>query len=328
MNEPLLSVEHLSVRSHSGRNHILDDISFELYRGTVTGIVGESGSGKSVTALSIMQLLPPALFPVNGQIFFHGSGKPSEILAMKSSDMNLLRGRRIAMIFQEPMTSLNPSMRCGRQIDEALRVHTPLDEAGRKERILDLFNRVKLPRIHEMYSAYPHQLSGGQRQRIMIAMALAAGPDILIADEPTTALDVTVQKKIVELIRELQEDTGITVLFISHDLRLIGEIASGIIVMRNGRIVEKNTREILLKNPSNAYTRGLLACQPPLDHRPSRLLTVQDFEQGIRVIAEEEQPAATAGRTGNPPVGPPSQRALPPFPQPVWFIARNHHCRR
>ena len=187
-----------------------------------------------------------------------------DIQKLTGKDINALRGNHISMIFQEPMTSLNPSMKCGNQIDEVLRMHTSMPLDLRKEKIIGLFEQVKLPRVSEIYSSYPHQLSGGQRQRIMIAMALAASPEIVIADEPTTALDVTVQKKIVDLIRELQEITGISVIFISHDLRLIGEIANEIIVMRNGLIVEKNNRRNLLSNPSQAYTKGLLACQPPL----------------------------------------------------------------
>ncbi len=296
MSDAALSIRDLTVKGRGESTLILDGISFDIRHGEVTGIVGESGSGKSVTALSIMKLLPPALTVAGGSILFRSGDVEKDILTLDGHDINGLRGRHISMIFQEPMTSLNPSMRCGNQVDEALRMHTVLNDAARRDRIMELFNQVKLPRVNDMYDSYPHQLSGGQRQRIMIAMALAAGPGILIADEPTTALDVTVQKKIVDLIRELQERTGITVIFISHDLRLIGEIAQEIIVMRKGRLVEKNRAKTLLSGPVRAYTQGLLACQPPLGERPERLLTVEDFEKGETAIpasdlCREQKPA-------------------------------------
>ncbi len=296
MNKPILSIRHLSVGSHSGPSTILNDLNFGVQRGTVTGIVGESGSGKSVTALTIMGLLPPALKVGEGEIVFSADGVGTDILKLSRHEMNNLRGRRISMIFQEPMTSLNPSMKCGRQVDEVLQAHTDMNEVERTSRIKGLFELVKLPRIDGIFKSYPHELSGGQRQRIMIAMALAAGPEILIADEPTTALDVTVQRKIVDLIRELQEETGITVIFISHDLRLIGEIAGEIIVMRNGGIVEMNTGKTLLSSPEMPYTRGLLACQPPLDGRPERLLTIEDFERHSGEKAPEPRPGSSPQR--------------------------------
>lgn len=185
------------------------------------------------------------------------------------------------MIFQEPMSSLNPSMTCGHQLDEVLKKHTKLKSSERRKRILALFEEVRLPRIAEMYKAYPHQLSGGQRQRVMIAMALIAEPSLIIADEPTTALDVRVQKNIIELLKELQRSRNLTIIFISHDLRLMKEMADRIIIMRNGEVIEKNSRQKFFQNPVEAYSKGLLACIPPLDSKPVRLLTIEDYEKGF-----------------------------------------------
>ena len=304
MNDPLLHIKNLTVNSRMDGSAILRGISMDIRKGRVTGIVGESGSCKSVTALSVMKLLPAGLEITDGNITIGLDERRINITRINEAAMRNLRGRHIAMIFQEPMTSLNPSMRCGNQIDEVLKRHTTLSRPEREEKIISLFRQVKIPREKDTYRAYPHQLSGGQRQRIMIAMALATEPELLIADEPTTALDVTIQKKIVDLIRELQEKTGITVLFISHDLRLIGEIAADIIVMRDGRIVESNSRQELLVNPVQPYTKGLLACQPPIDSRPERLPTVEDFERNTGNMVYQtgktipDQPAAKTESRG------------------------------
>ncbi len=276
----LLEIQNLSVSVKESDSSILSGIDFSVPRGRVCGIVGESGSGKSMTALSIMGLLPPGLNSTGGKILFHEGEKTVDLLSLNKKEMNNYRGKRIAMIFQEPMSSLNPSMKCGEQIDELLKRHKDTHRDNRKTHILELFTRVKMPDPLRIYNSYPHQLSGGQRQRVMIAMALSTGPELLIADEPTTALDVTVQKRIIKLLKDLQSEYNISVLFISHDLRLIGEIADEVVVMRNGRVVEHNPVQQIFTHPQTEYTRGLLACQPPLNEKPPRLPTIEDFEQG------------------------------------------------
>ena len=263
-------------------NPILHQVNLQLCKGQILGIVGESGSGKSVTALSVMQLLNPdiARYP-QGQILFHEEGKeqPTDILKASEKQMQQIRGRRIAMIFQEPMTSLNPVLRCGDQIMEQLQLHTTMTKEQAKAHILDLFREVMLPRPEQIYTSYPHELSGGQKQRVMIAMAMSCQPDLLIADEPTTALDVTVQKGILELIRKLQRKHGMSVLFITHDLGVVAEIADQVMVLFKGQVVEHgNIRDIFL-HPQHPYTQGLLACRPSLDVRLRQLPTVDDFIQ-------------------------------------------------
>lgn len=277
MSDYLLHIEKLFVEVEKGKKEILSGINLKLRRGSVTGIVGESGSGKSVTALSLLGLLPPALKINSGNIFWNPSD--SEPLNMREPGIREgLRGKKIAMIFQEPMTSLNPSMRCGRQMEESLILHSSLNKKERKEKIYRLLKKVKLDDPGKIYQSYPHQISGGQRQRVMIAMSLANDPELLLADEPTTALDVTVQKEIIQLLADLQREYKLTVMFITHDLRLLGEIARDIIVMRKGQIVEKGSKADIFNKPQHAYTRALLSCQPSLEKRPERLLTVEDFE--------------------------------------------------
>ena len=268
--EKLLDIIDLSLELKRDEewNPILHQVSLQLCKGQTLGIVGESGSGKSVTALSVMQLLNPdiARYP-QGQILFHEEGKeqPTDILKASEKQMQQIRGRRIAMIFQEPMTSLKPVLRCGDQIMEQLQLHTAMTKEQAKAHILDLFREVMLPRPEQIYTSYPHELSGGQKQRVMIAMAMSCQPDLLIADEPTTALDVTVQKGILELIRKLQRKHGMSVLFITHDLGVVAEIADQV-------------RDISL-HPQHPYTQGLLACRPSLDVRLRQLPTVDDFIQ-------------------------------------------------
>lgn len=259
---------------------LVNNISFTLGEAGVLGIVGESGSGKSLTALSITQLLPDNIRISSGETDFFINGQTIRLSSPEIKNIREYRGKNIAMIFQEPMTSLNPSMRCGRQIEEAILAHSKMKTHALKEKVLSLLREVQLPRPESTYRSYPHQLSGGQRQRLMIAMALSSDPRILIADEPTTALDVTVQKNIISLLRKLRETRGLSIIFISHDLRLVSEIADDVLVMRNGEVCEYGTVEQIFNNPSMAYTRGLLACQPPLDTKPARLLTISDFESG------------------------------------------------
>jgi peptide/nickel transport system ATP-binding protein len=279
--DQLLRINDLQLVNEKSKELILDHISFSVEKQKITGIVGESGSGKSMTALSLLRLLPNALKIASGEAVFHFEGADTDLFKIRESQISKIRGKEITMIFQEPMTSLNPTMRCGLQIAESLRYHLGEKEKIARPRIIDLFDQTGLPDPERIYSSYPHQLSGGQRQRVMIAMALSTNPSLVIADEPTTALDVSVQKSIISLLQKLQKEHKLTIIFISHDLRLLGEIADHIVVMRKGRIVEEGPKKTLFVNPAAAYTRGLLECQPPLDHRPYRLLTVEDFENSI-----------------------------------------------
>ena len=281
---PLLKIEDLSLEflRDTQWNPILHRISFSLDKGEVLGIVGESGSGKSVTALSIMQLLNPKQthYP-SGKILFRTQDDekipPLDILKASESDMQSLRGNQIGMIFQEPMTSLNPVIRCGEQISEQIILHKHVSKKEAKEQILNLFNEVMLPRPDQIFDSYPHELSGGQKQRIMIAMAMSCNPKLLIADEPTTALDVTIQKNILELIRSLQQKHGMSVLFITHDLGVMAEVADRTLVMYKGDIVEENTVRNIFMNPQNSYTKQLIACRPSMSQRLKTLPQVSDF---------------------------------------------------
>jgi len=275
-----LRVEGLSVLfpGESGPLHAIDDISFEVRRGETLGIVGESGSGKSMTALSLMQLLPATGRMISGSIrFMPEAGKSVDLARLDEREMRPYRGRELGMIFQEPMSSLNPVFRCGPQVDEVTRIHLGYSREKARAHTLELLRKVQLPDPERMYRAFPHQLSGGQKQRVMIAMAMAAGPKILIADEPTTALDVTVQKAILDLMAGLRKETGAAVIFITHDLGVVAEIADRVLVMYRGKIVEEGSVKEIFSNPRHPYTQGLLACRPPLDKRLRRLPTVEDF---------------------------------------------------
>lgn len=275
--KPILEVENMSVSfdSDSGQKQVLKSLTFQVYPNEILGIVGESGSGKSVTSLALMGLLPKKTATITqGAILFEDKN-----LAVLSNDaFRQIRGNKISMIFQEPMSSLNPSMPCGEQVVEVLKIHTDLtDEAARNETI-ELFEKVKLPRPEMLYKAYPHQVSGGQKQRVMIAMALACNPKILIADEPTTALDVTVQNEIILLLKNIQKETGMSILFISHDLTLVSEIANRILVMYQGDIVEQGSVENIFHHPKELYTRALLEVRPKTNIRLKRLPTIADFK--------------------------------------------------
>lgn len=275
--------------SFDGRK-VVDGVSYTLRRGRTMGIVGESGSGKSVSTMAIMGLLPTGKHcQVGGSIRFFGNGDGGEELVGKNEDeMRSFRGNRIAMIFQEPMTSLNPVQKCGAQVVEMLQLHEHVDYDEARRRTLELFNEVLLPRPEQIFDSYPHEISGGQKQRVMIAMALINHPDIVIADEPTTALDVTVQKTILQLLRQLQQKHDIAVIFITHDLGVIAQVADEIVVMYHGKIVEQGEAYPILHAPQHPYTKGLLACRPPLQGRPKRLPTVEDFMQGDHRSAIEE----------------------------------------
>ncbi|NUS70079.1 MAG: ABC transporter ATP-binding protein [Ensifer adhaerens] len=268
MTDPILSVRDLSVAFHQGGNTsvAVDHISFDIKRGETVALVGESGSGKSVSANSILKLLPyPSASHPSGEIVFNGK----DLLKASDAELRHARGNDITMIFQEPMTSLNPLHSIERQIGEILELHQGLEGAARRTRILELLNQVGIREPEKRLSAYPHELSGGQRQRVMIAMALANRPELLIADEPTTALDVTVQAQILELLKTLKDEHGMSMLFITHDLGIVRKIADRVCVMTKGKIVETGPTAEIFANPQHAYTRHLLASEPKGNPPPS-----------------------------------------------------------
>lgn len=279
--ELLLDVHNLvtEFRTEHAIVKAVNNVSFQVHKGRTLGIVGESGSGKSVTSLSVMRLIqtPPGRIASGKVLFTENDGTITDLLSLPEDKMRTYRGNRIAMIFQEPMTSLNPVFTCGDQIVEAIRLHQKVDDAEARVRTLDLLNEVQLPRPESMMKSYPHQLSGGQKQRVMIAMAMSCNPDLLIADEPTTALDVTVQATILDLMRRLQKAHNMSMMFITHDLGVIAEIADDVIVMYKGNIVEQGPVEQIFANPTHPYTKGLLACRPRLDTKLKVLPTVRDF---------------------------------------------------
>ncbi len=278
---PLLQIKNLSVDfvTEQGTVNALKNISFTVNRGEIVALVGESGSGKSVTSLSVLQLLPsPPTKYTSGEILFCDDEKENiKLLTKGSNDLQNIRGNKIAMIFQEPMTSLNPVLTCGDQVMEALLVHKKISKQDAKEQTINWFEKVKLPNPAAVFNRYPHQLSGGQKQRVMIAMAMCCNPSLLICDEPTTALDVTVQKTILQLIKELQLQTGMGVIFITHDLGVVAQIADRALVMYKGEIVEQNTVKEIFHNPKHLYTKALIACRPVNHERGKRLPVVSDF---------------------------------------------------
>ena len=257
----------------------VNDVSFTLNRGETIGIVGESGSGKSVTSLSVMRLIPSPPGKISGgEILFHkNDNSVVDLVKLNEREMRAIRGNDIAMIFQEPMTSLNPVFTCGDQVMEAILLHQKVNKKEAKEKTIALFKEVQLPRPEAIFDQYPHQISGGQKQRVMIAMAMSCSPSILIADEPTTALDVTVQQTILDLMLKLQREKDMGIMFITHDLGVIAELADKVVVMYNGKIVEQGPVLEIFSNPQHPYTKGLLACRPPLDVRLKRLPIVSDF---------------------------------------------------
>ncbi|MDF1673489.1 MAG: ABC transporter ATP-binding protein [Vicingaceae bacterium] len=256
----------------------VNDVSFTLNKGETIGIVGESGSGKSVTSLSAMRLIPnPPGRIASGEILFHTEDGVVDLTKVSEKEMRGYRGNEIAMIFQEPMTSLNPVYTCGDQVAEAIMLHQKVNKKEAKVITVELFKKVQLPRPDSIFDTYPHQISGGQKQRVMIAMAMSCNPSILIADEPTTALDVTVQKTILELMMKLQREEDMGILFITHDLGVIAELADKVVVMYKGKIVEQGNVLDIFTNPQHPYTKGLLACRPPLNRRLQWLPTVSDF---------------------------------------------------
>jgi peptide/nickel transport system ATP-binding protein len=279
--EVLLEIKNLvtEFKSEEEFTKAVNDVSFTLHKGETIGIVGESGSGKSVTSLSVMGLIPnPPGKITGGQILYKTKdGKQVDLVKAPESEMRNYRGNEIAMIFQEPMTSLNPVIKCGEQVMEALVLHKKITKKEAYAITLDLFKQVQLPTPELMMERYPHQISGGQKQRVMIAMAMSCNPNILIADEPTTALDVTVQKTILELMQKLQQEHNMGIMFITHDLGVIAELADRVVVMYKGKIVEQGSVIDIFSKPKHPYTKSLLACRPPLDMRLKRLPVVSDF---------------------------------------------------
>ena len=291
---PLLRINNLSIdfSTDTGVIQALKDINITVNRGEILALVGESGSGKSVTSLSILQLLPspPAIYR-SGEILFSEDGQSAiNLLQRDRYGLQDIRGNKIAMIFQEPMTSLNPVLTCGNQVMEALLLHKKGTKSEAKKRTIAWFEKVKLPDPEGVFNRYPHQLSGGQKQRVMIAMAMCCEPSLLICDEPTTALDVTVQKTILELIKELQQSSGMGVIFITHDLGVVAEIANRAAVMYKGAIVEQGTTEQLFHTPAHPYTKALLACRPVNHQRGQRLPVVADFMEPGQVQSVKSAP--------------------------------------
>ena len=281
MINTLLEFKNLVTEFHTEGKVVtaVNNVSFTLNKGETIGIVGESGSGKSVTSLSAMRLVPtPPGKIAGGQILFHQkNGEKIDLLKISEKEMRQYRGNEIAMIFQEPMTSLNPVFTCGDQVMEAIMLHQSISKSEAKNLTIKLFNDVQLPDPERIFSTYPHQISGGQKQRVMIAMAMSCQPSVLVADEPTTALDVTVQKTILELMQKLQKKHNMGILFITHDLGVIAELADKVVVMYKGKIVEQGAVWDIFNEPKHPYTKGLLACRPPLKKRYKFLPTVGDF---------------------------------------------------
>ena len=293
-SQNILTIKNLSIRFNNTSVKALDKVNIKIPRGKTLGLVGESGSGKSLTSLAIMGILPYNAIVVDGEIQYSFSKISQDLLKISEKEYRKLRGNNISMIFQEPMTSLNPVMTCGEQVYEILKQHTSLSNTQIKKKVIKLFDEVKLPRPEKIYKQYPYEISGGQKQRVMIAMAIACEPDLLIADEPTTALDVTVQKEILLLLKELQNKYQMSILFITHDFGVVKDIADEIVVMFKGEIVEKGMVGAVLKNPQHRYTKGLLASRPPQNTRPKKLITVSSFletgeDLNVQLITKEER---------------------------------------
>ncbi|MDX9730176.1 MAG: ABC transporter ATP-binding protein [Bdellovibrionales bacterium] len=279
-SQNLLEVRNLAVEFKTDESLVkaVKNISFQIPKGKTVGLVGESGSGKSITSLAIMRLIAEPGKITNGEIIFNSHDlKQQDLLKLPESKMRTIRGARISMIFQEPMTSLNPVFTVADQITETIRLHQNVTRKEALEKAEDLLTQVGIPNPAERLFFYPHKFSGGQRQRIMIAMAMACNPELLICDEPTTALDVTIQKQILDLLADLQKKNQMSLLFITHDLGVVADIADHVLVMNKGEIVEQGVSEQLFKNPRHPYTKGLLACRPSIDKNPSRLPVLSDF---------------------------------------------------
>jgi peptide/nickel transport system ATP-binding protein len=287
---PILQIQDLDIRFRIDRKsepfRAVKGISFDIPTNTTVALVGESGSGKSVSAMAILGLLPEnALVAPESRVIYGGR----DLLKASLGELQDIRGKDISVIFQEPMTSLNPVFTVGEQIGEVLRLHMGMSASQARARVVELLNEVGIPNPQLRVNSYPHEMSGGQQQRVMIAMAIACEPKLLIADEPTTALDVTIQKQILDLIARLQESHHMSVLFITHDLGVVGEIADTVVVMQNGSIQEQGTVKQIFENPQHPYTKALLACRPRLDRRPKRLPVIDDFLKGDGRVHLEER---------------------------------------
>lgn len=297
---PILKVNQLSISF--GKKEVVHHISYQLKSNEILGIVGESGSGKTISTLAILGLLPNKLAKItSGEIIY----KNENLCNYKSSDFQQIRGKKIAIIFQEPMSSLNPSMTCGKQVLEIILQHNKIGKTEAKQKVISLFEQVKIPVPNTTYKKYPHEISGGQMQRVMIAMAIACEPEILIADEPTTALDVTVQKEIILLLKELQAKTKMSILFITHDLSLISEIAQRALVMYQGKIVEQGAIEQIFKHPKHNYTKALINARPSLAVRLKTLPTIQDYLKNTlsnQIISKAEREKNHQKIYSNPPL--------------------------
>ena len=289
----ILEVKNLSIRfRHEDKWTIaVNSLSFTLFKGETLGLVGESGSGKSVTSMALMRLFKRSPnIEISGQALFYLGNEPIDLISCSDEKIESLRGDRLAMIFQEPMTALNPVKTCGSQVSEVLVKHLKITKKEAKELSIDLFRKVELPVPGKMYDRFPHELSGGQKQRVMIAMSMSCNPAFLIADEPTTALDVTVQKRILDLLSSLQKETSTGLLFITHDLGVVSDIADRVLVLYKGNLVEEGLTKEVFSNPKHAYTQGLLACRPPLDKYLEVLPTVEDYLEGKKVSVKERIP--------------------------------------
>ncbi|MDI9364136.1 MAG: ABC transporter ATP-binding protein [Flavobacterium sp.] len=282
MSQPLLQIKNLNIsfEANGSTSKALTDITITVNKGEIVAIVGESGSGKSVTSLSILQLIPsPPIKYNSGEILLTTNGETVDILQLSKDELTKIRGNKVAMIFQEPMTSLNPVLTCGNQVMEAILLHKNCSKKAAKAKTIALFNQVQLPNAEALFNCYPHQISGGQKQRVMIAIAMSCQPDLLICDEPTTALDVTVQKNVLQLLKQLQQQTQMGIIFITHDLGVVAEIADKVVVLYKGNIVEENTVANIFSNAQHPYTKALLACRPILHKKGERLPVVSDFLQ-------------------------------------------------
>lgn len=312
MEKELLRVEDLTVkfRTYNGEVTAVNNLELLLNENETLGIVGESGSGKSVTSLSIMGLLEEATSSVSGKALFKGT----DLIAMKEKEKQQYRGNHLAMIFQEPMTSLNPLHKCGKQIIESMRIHTDISKADAQEKAIDLLKLVGIPAPEQRFNEYPHQMSGGMRQRVMIAMALACDPQLLIADEPTTALDVTIQAQILEVLKELRDRLKMGIILITHDLGVVSEVCDRVIVMYTGKVVEQGLIREILDNPKHPYTEGLIAAIPNIQDEKGKLSSIEgmvpqldNMPQGCSFhprcpyamdICKEKRPALTTAENG------------------------------
>ncbi|MBO0411834.1 ABC transporter ATP-binding protein [Enterococcus hulanensis] len=312
MEKELLRVEDLTVkfRTYNGEVTAVNNLELLLNENETLGIVGESGSGKSVTSLSIMGLLEEATSSVSGKALFKGT----DLIAMKEKEKQQYRGNHLAMIFQEPMTSLNPLHKCGKQIIESMRIHTDISKADAQKKAIELLKLVGIPAPEQRFNEYPHQMSGGMRQRVMIAMALACDPQLLIADEPTTALDVTIQAQILEVLKELRDRLKMGIILITHDLGVVSEVCDRVIVMYTGKVVEQGLIREILDNPKHPYTEGLIAAIPNIQDEKGKLSSIEgmvpqldNMPQGCSFhprcpyamdICKEKRPALTTAENG------------------------------